>query len=235
MPPRRAEAPLRPPPEKSGPGTAGSAHHVAAPHGARNPQKQGGEESWPAEQYLWPLHPVIEWINDKVLTSFKRHETPVITLRGAIPPSETVFLLSGLIPNKKGHPLIHRWFAPVFRGGRVAGVEEFGRLLERTGLGQKLWANTGGSAEGLELMLAESVRVGTEWMLARRDEFNKAVRPRLEEEARALEGLRGRHHEKLRASLEGGGIEAIVHKRKETESRRIDALFDQYAGGWRTP
>lgn len=186
------------------------------------------EESWPAEQYLWPLHPVIEWINDKVLTSFKRHETPVITLRGAIPPSETVFLLSGLIPNKKGHPLIHRWFAPVFRGGRVAGVEEFGRLLERTGLGQKLWANTGGSAEGLELMLAESVRVGTEWMLARRDEFNKAVRPRLEEEARALEGLRGRHHEKLRASLEGGGIEAIVHKRKETESRRIDALFDQY-------
>ena len=187
------------------------------------------EESWPAEQYLWPLHPVVEWINDKILTSFKRHEAPVITLPGALPRGETVFLLSGLIPNRKGHPLIHRWFGVVFEGRRIARIEEFNEVLARSGLGSKTWSNPGGGAAGLEPLLPESVRAGTEWMLARREEFKKSIGPRLADEKSNLERLRGRHHERLQLSLEGTGRpEAIVRSRKTAETRRIDALFDQY-------
>lgn len=189
------------------------------------------EESWPSVHYLWPLHPAVEWVNDKVLTSFSRHEAPVMHLPEILPRGETVYLLSGLIPNRKGHPLIHRWFGVVFSGRKIVRVEELEDLLERTGLRKKTLSNPGaaGSSDELRKLLHDAVLAGTEWMLARREEFRKKISPRLAREKENLERLRGRHHEKLERSLEGTGRpEAIVQGRKKTETRRIDSLFDQY-------
>ena len=189
------------------------------------------EESWPSVHYLWPLHPAVEWVNDKVLTSFRRHEAPVMHLPEILPRGETVYLLSGLIPNRKGHPLIHRWFGVVFSGRKIVRVEELEDLLERTGLRKKTLSNPGaaGSSDELRKLLHDAVLAGTEWMLARREEFRKKISPRLAREKENLERLRGRHHEKLERSLEGTGRpEAIVQGRKKTETRRIDSLFDQY-------
>ena len=42
------------------------------------------ETAWPRIHYLWPLNPVMEWVNDKVLAAFGRHEAPVIVLKGAL-------------------------------------------------------------------------------------------------------------------------------------------------------
>lgn len=187
------------------------------------------EESWPEEQYLWPLHPVVEWVNDKVLTSFKRHEAPVITLPEHLPRGRRLFLLSGLIPNRKGHPLIHSWFAPAFDGRRYIGTEELEQVLKLVNIAEKPWHNTGGCAEGLDLLLHEAVRVGIEWMLARREEFVKSIAPRLQAEKGNLERLRARHHDRLERSMEGKAQpEAIAKSRRARETRRIDALFDQY-------
>ena len=38
------------------------------------------ENAWPRIHYLWPHNPVLEWINDKVVSGFGRHEAPVLTL-----------------------------------------------------------------------------------------------------------------------------------------------------------
>lgn len=38
------------------------------------------EKAWPGIHYLWSLNPVVEWINDKLLAAFGRHEAPVIKL-----------------------------------------------------------------------------------------------------------------------------------------------------------
>ena len=189
------------------------------------------EESWPSVHYLWPLHPAVEWVNDKVLTSFRRHEAPVMHLPEILPRGETVYLLSGLIPNRKGHPLLHRWFGVVFSGRKIVRVEELEDLLERTGLRKKTLSNPGaaGSPDELRKLLHDAVLAGTEWMLARREEFRKKISPRLAREKENLVRLRGLHHEKLERSLEGTGRpEAIVQGRKKTETRRIDSLFDQY-------
>jgi hypothetical protein len=38
------------------------------------------ERTWPRIHYLWPLHPILEWVNDKVTATFGRHEAPVLDL-----------------------------------------------------------------------------------------------------------------------------------------------------------
>ena len=53
--------------------------------------------------------------NDKVVAGFGRHEAPVLSLKGALFDEEAVFILAGLIPNLKGHPLVHRWFGCRFK------------------------------------------------------------------------------------------------------------------------
>ena len=42
------------------------------------------ENAWPRIHYLWQHNPVLEWINDKVVAGFGRHEAPVLSLQGCV-------------------------------------------------------------------------------------------------------------------------------------------------------
>ena len=61
-------------------------------------ESRRSEESWPAVQYLWPLHPVVKWLSDRNMTAFKRHQAPVISLPSGLGSHEIVFITSGVIP-----------------------------------------------------------------------------------------------------------------------------------------
>ena len=67
------------------------------------------ERAWPREHYLWRLNPVVEWLNDRMAATFGRHEAPVLSDVPGLGPDETAFVLVGLVPNRRGHPLIHEW------------------------------------------------------------------------------------------------------------------------------
>lgn len=43
-------------------------------------QKNMDEAAWPSSQYLWKLHPIFSWVNDKAGLLFKRAEAPVLGL-----------------------------------------------------------------------------------------------------------------------------------------------------------
>ena len=64
-------------------------------------QAKEGQESWPSLHYLWQQHPIMDWLTDRVLTSFGRHRAPVIRCP-QLADAEQAFLLMGLIPNRKG-------------------------------------------------------------------------------------------------------------------------------------
>ena len=87
------------------------------------------ENAWPKLHYLWPQHPAIQWLEDKLLAQVARHSAPVmvlpdtLTVKQALQPGESVFLVSGLIPNRKAHPVIWEWFAIKTLNGDVTGVE----------------------------------------------------------------------------------------------------------------
>ena len=64
------------------------------------------ESAWPSVHYLWRLSPVVGWLNDRVLAVFGRSEAPILAGVPGLEPDEAVFVLSGLVPNRKSHPLV---------------------------------------------------------------------------------------------------------------------------------
>ncbi len=189
------------------------------------------ENAWPNIHFLWTLNPVLEWVNDKVVAAFGRHEAPVLGLQGALEPGEVVFILSGLIPNRRSHPLIHRWIGVSFRNRHFHGIEDFQSLLDRTGLASRNFPNTGNDMdlEPLLKLLPEAVARAGAWMSRERKDFEDRINEKLNEHLNALERLRKKQFLHLEARFESMQLpEKLVQGRKEKERREIDRIFDEY-------
>ncbi|WP_079188427.1 SNF2-related protein [Streptomyces sp. CB02009] len=63
---------------------------------------------WPDVSFLTDIHPVVEWLTDKVLVEFGRQEAPVISTPHVDGP---VFLVQGIHSNALGRPTVVRWMA----------------------------------------------------------------------------------------------------------------------------
>jgi hypothetical protein len=73
---------------------------------ARQAKAEG--DTWPQLHYLWPQHPIVDWLVDRVITLFGRHRAPVIQ-SPHLHPGEQAFVMLGLVPNRKGQPLLVDW------------------------------------------------------------------------------------------------------------------------------
>jgi hypothetical protein len=189
------------------------------------------EHAWPTVQYLWELHPVLHWANDQVLAAFGRHEAPVLTLRDGLADGETVFVLSGLIPNRKGHPLVHRWLGVGFQREQSRGIEPFDALLQRTGLHRRRLANPGADMDTAPLaaLLPAAVEEARDWMHGERKAFEDAINAKLNDHLSALEQLRARqrHQLELRYADNRQPL-ALTQGKREQAHGRIEQLFDDY-------
>ena len=65
---------------------------------------------------------MVAWLNDRILAAFGRHEAPVLAGVPGLAPDETVFVISGLVPNRKRHPLVYEWVGVTFRGERFESL-----------------------------------------------------------------------------------------------------------------
>ncbi|MDI3402374.1 DEAD/DEAH box helicase [Streptomyces cavernicola] len=92
---------------------------------------------WPDAHYVGELHPVVEWITDKVLVQLGRQEAPVLqVVRGEKVP-EPVVLTQGLWSNAEGRPTVVAWLAvDRLADGKQPRVRELtGELLAELGVG----------------------------------------------------------------------------------------------------
>ena len=156
------------------------------------------EKAWPGIHYLWEQNPVLEWINDKLHAAFGRHEAPVIELPTVLEPNEVIFIVSGLIPNRKSHPLIHRWFGVCFKGDNVQSIDTFEDIVEKTGLRPNVFPNPQNDIDldKIKALLPECVQLARQWMKKRRNEFNQGIKEELRAQLKALARL------KLRSAIE---------------------------------
>jgi superfamily II DNA or RNA helicase len=184
------------------------------------------ENAWPRIHYLWQHNPVVEWINDKVVVGFGRHEAPVLSLQGALNSGETVFILSGLIPNRKGHPLVHRWFGVTFKNDKFQQIEEFETLLVRTGLGKTSFPNRGDNIdiEALRQLLPKAVQQARDYMSEERNAFEEVINEKLNEQLNALERLKSKQYEQLQLFY----MDKRQVSKKEQDKREIDRKFDEF-------
>jgi hypothetical protein len=51
--------------------------------------------------------------------------------------------MTGIIPNRKGQPLIQKWFGVTVIQGALQDIQPLETILERTELGEKTFSNPG--------------------------------------------------------------------------------------------
>lgn len=94
------------------------------------------ERSWPAVQYLWDGHPILEWFADRASTFFPEHAAPAVSLNGRLAAGEIAVVLHGALPNANGAPVVDRWAVVVSAPDRSIWIEDVPDFLRRTRLAE---------------------------------------------------------------------------------------------------
>ncbi len=142
------------------------------------------EGQWPEWQLLWEQHPICEWLNDRLVAHFGRHEAPVLRVTRGLEPGEAAFLMQGVISNHHSQPVIVDWFAVRFDAkGKHVDTLGLRDLMPRVGLDGTM-SNDGkaASSEALDAMREHAVALADERMKHLRTERGHELRPVLKAE-----------------------------------------------------
>ena len=90
--------------------------------------------NWPQAQYLWRLHPIFDWIEDRSQTSlFRRDEAPLVQVK-ELHDNQTLFLMQGIYPNRKSSPVVDEWFGLLFESGTLKRELTLKEVISLTGI-----------------------------------------------------------------------------------------------------
>lgn len=193
-------------------------------------QNELAEAAWPATQYLWKLHPIFGWIEDKAGIFYKRSEVPVLGLSQGMNTSEMIFIVAGLIPNRKSTPVVDEWFGVYYKNGQFAEILTMSEIMQKTHLNSKV-ANVNRVTEkqiaiGHELLPDVIVQAKTV-MQQKCDAYREETEPYIYEEAQRLLDLEARHKD---AQLSIFDISTAFGERKKSEKEReIDKMFNDFS------
>ena len=193
-------------------------------------QARREEESWPGIHYLWPQHPISEWLRDRVLTHFGRHTAPVLR-SPRMAEDERAILMMGLVPNRKGQSLLVDWQVAILRGSHAPVLEPFDSFRERAGLKAGTLPNPGKAIE-LE-PLQDDLRAAVQCMQAHMEQrqqiFATDMAVRLQDTLQNLKRMQDRQIEQLELRLEKqGGLENLRQGKRDRRVGQIRRVFDEY-------
>ena len=195
-------------------------------------QARRQDSARPELEYLWDLHPLVDWLADRGQITFPRHCAPVLQLSEGLEAGEVVMVLQGTIPNRKGIPVVQEWVAVRFLGSglKVAGVEPFQAVAERLQLGRKAYANPIASIpDSLNQQRRVAVDAANSYLLDCRDRWSQRMEPELQAQRERLRRLRGRQEEQLRLDFEHDQRKQQVKEKVRSDRQRaIDARFHDH-------
>ena len=188
------------------------------------------EDTWPKLQLLWDLHPVMRWLTDKLLAIFGRQQASVLTLSDKLQAGETIFILYGIIPNRKSQPLIASWMGVRFLSGKFDTVLDFKDILARTELDRNKIPNQNKpfDKDRLKKLLSIAIAKGEEQMHETRRAFEAAINLKLNAQLKELDRLKHKQYGQL--ELDFGDVAATSRTldKKQQKQREIDRIFDEY-------
>lgn len=130
------------------------------------------DSQWPDIAYLSPLHPVIDWLVDKLLVKVGRNQAPVLHARVSAP----TFCVQGLWSNGQGRPQLVEWLTvtPVPGAGPIVG--DLFEQLSAAGVGPSM-PNPGRSPDvaALRSHLDDVVQAARAEMGRRRAEHDRRI------------------------------------------------------------
>jgi ERCC4-related helicase len=96
--------------------------------------RETSASQWPNVSYVTDVHPVLDWLTDKVLVEIGRHKAPVL----AATVDSPTYLIQGIYSNALGKPTVVEWMA-------VSGLPDSpvvetltANVLERYGVGPNM-------------------------------------------------------------------------------------------------
>ena len=189
-------------------------------------QKNMDESAWPTTQYLWKLHPIMSWVNDKASLLFKRNEAPVIGIPGKLISGEIIYIVTGSIPNLKSTPLVDEWFGLLYQNGKFVKVLSMNEVVQKAGLSNSKIPNTNCITESeiadAGALMQDVVAHAKAYLDEHYKRYQTEMSPLLDEEVDKLIALQERHKEYYQMTL-------FEHERKlQEQERRVDELFDQF-------
>lgn len=192
-------------------------------------QNDLAETAWPATQYLWKLHPIFNWIEDKAGVFYKRSEVPVLGLSNSIGSNEMIFLVAGLIPNRKSTTVVDEWFGVAYQDGQFTQILSMSEVMQKTHLKEKMPNVKTVSENQIEkgqVLLSDVVERAKKIMSEKCTEYKDKTDPYIYEEMERLEKLEQRHKD-AQLSFADIGTAGIERKKSEKE-REIEAIFSNF-------
>lgn len=192
-------------------------------------QNDLAETAWPATQYLWKLHPIFNWIEDKAGVFYKRSEVPVLGLTNSIGAEEILFIVAGLIPNRKSTTVVDEWFGVLYKNDQFDSILSMSEVLQKTHLNVKVPNTQNVSEEQIargQKLLGDVVNRAKKIMADKCAEYKEKTDPYIYEEMERLEQLEQRHKD-AQLSFFDLGIPGMERKKSEKE-REIEAIFTNF-------
>jgi superfamily II DNA or RNA helicase len=197
---------------------------------AREQDRQGA--AWPDIQFLWPQHPICQWLIDRVIGAVGRRRAPVIT-SPHLAGDEHAFLMLGLIPNRKGQPLIAEWKAVVRRGTEDYAIEDFDAFCARASIAERTLPSTGRPLDLTRLQQSLGDAVATMQLFVEEQvrRFSGARAEEVKRKLAELDQLRGAQERQLELRLAKVAIDAVRAGRRAQRMKDIEDVFTEY-GQW---
>ena len=189
-------------------------------------QNNMAETVWPSTQYLWPLHPILNWINDKAGLFFGRGEAPVLGLQ-SLKEHQAFYVVAGSIPNLKSTPLVDEWFGLFFERDSFQGVLTMNEVLQKTRIRGTNIPNTNSLNEAdikeASDRLNVVVKEAKKYLDSKYKDYQQRMNPLLDEELDKLIELQEKHHEYYQMTL------FDQQRRLDEQTRRVDDLFEKFS------
>lgn len=183
--------------------------------------------SWPKFQYLWALHPIMGWLNDKLSLQFKRQQVPIVEWPKKLQADEIIFIVSGRILNQKSVPVIDEWFGLKYCHKEFKADIPINEIISYLELDNNFSVPNIGDTSSEKIALAHELLPDVvlqvqKHMEAKCKGYNLAIRPRLDQEISKLVELKEKHKKYYEDKFR-------EQKRKLQEKERtVEELFEQF-------
>ena len=164
----------------------------------------------------------MEWVRDKLLSNFDRLEAPVLKL-SSLGENEMIYLINGMIPNKKAQPVIDAWMGVQFEDNRFVKILSLQELLSKSELNSKSFPNSAEDYDisDIESNLPTAIEEAKKHIETKRDEFADEMDSKLLEQLEKLDELKSRHLGQLE-------LDFSQEFKKMEKQREIKKIFDDY-------
>ncbi|MCZ7374900.1 helicase-related protein [Micromonospora sp. WMMC250] len=174
--------------------------------------RQSKTPMWPDIAFLSDVHPMVDWLVDKVLIRLGRQQAPVLTADVAVP----TFLIQGVYANRLGQPTVVQWMA-VSNLPASPTIRPMDEVLREANVGPTMVNRAETIAiDPLKELLPEAVQVARQYLEGKRAEWTEAT----------AEPLR-KHREQLRTFQQASLLDELPGVHREKRRQRVDTTVQE--------